>query len=447
MSIQKKKKIVNVISPNFDRRLFKGKGQKIKYLPSQMYDKKTQAENYFFANNIKKTKNCKVLGSLNFGGLSNYWGLQIDNYIHIKNQNLRKNTTQKINQSFFELLNKYKLLGSFKYNNKIYKNEFNTPFQFESLIKKKYKNFKILRPILAFNKQLKKGKLSQIKEDQDKFNSSNFLKISGLKKKIRFHNFYVEKIQKYGNKFKIFCKNKDKSKIFITKKIVLAAGTIATTKILMNYLKIKKEVNIMHHPRLIAVYLGRKKINTNLNFTPSLLQVVGKDDKNFFAADLRPGNNAITDSIMSLSKLLLPFKFLINFFKERLIFSNILLNSRLSDIYIKSEGKNFLIYTKKNNIYDQLKKTNLKVFSFLLKQKVIFPFFKTYFPGIGSDFHYFGTIPINGKKELSVNENCQLKNNKNIYVVDSSVFNFKINKYPLGIVMANARRIGKLLSK
>ena len=31
--------------------------------------------------------------------------------------------------------------------------------------------------------------------------------------------------------------------------------------------------------------------------------------------------------------------------------------------------------------------------------------------------------------------------------VDSSVFNFKSNKYPLGIVMANARRIGKLLSK
>ena len=53
---------------------------------------------------------------------------------------------------------------------------------------------------------------------------------------------------------------------------------------------------------------------------------------------------------------------------------------------------------------------------------------------------------MNGKTKLSVNENCQLKNNKNIYVVDSSVFNFKINKYPLGIVMANARRIGKLLS-
>ena len=38
------------------------------------------------------------------------------------------------------------------------------------------------------------------------------------------------------------------------------------------------------------------------------------------------------------------------------------------------------------------------------------------------------------KKELSVNENCQLHNNKRIYIVDGSVFNFKKNKYPLGLI-------------
>ena len=34
-----------------------------------------------------------------------------------------------------------------------------------------------------------------------------------------------------------------------------------------------------------------------------------------------------------------------------------------------------------------------------------------------------------------------------IYIVDGSVFDFKTNKYPLGIIMANARRIGKYLAK
>ena len=41
---------------------------------------------------------------------------------------------------------------------------------------------------------------------------------------------------------------------------------------------------------------------------------------------------------------------------------------------------------------------------------------------------------------MVINENCQLKDNKNIYIIDSSVFNFE-NKYPLGL--ANSRRVAK----
>ena len=150
--------------------------------------------------------------------------------------------------------------------------------------------------------------------------------------------------------------------------------------------------------------------------------------------------------MLELNSLLYPFKPLINLIKKKLIFSNILLPPKFSNIFMKNDGKSFKVYTKKKDTLNLLKKANLAVFSFLYKKKIIFPIFKTHFPGIGSDFHYFGTLPINGKSKLSVNEKCQLKNNKNIYIIDSSVFNFENNKYPLGIVMANARRIGKLLS-
>ena len=44
---------------------------------------------------------------------------------------------------------------------------------------------------------------------------------------------------------------------------------------------------------------------------------------------------------------------------------------------------------------------------------------------------------------MVINENCQLKDNKNIYIIDSSVFNFEKNKYPLGLVLANSRRVAK----
>ncbi len=48
---------------------------------------------------------------------------------------------------------------------------------------------------------------------------------------------------------------------------------------------------------------------------------------------------------------------------------------------------------------------------------------------------------------MSVNNFCQLKKFSNIYIVDGSVFDFKINKYPLGLIMANARRVAKEIKK
>ena len=83
------------------------------------------------------------------------------------------------------------------------------------------------------------------------------------------------------------------------------------------------------------------------------------------------------------------------------------------------------------------------IYKFLLNTKKIMPIFYNYFPGYGADFHYFGTIWMKKKGRLSVNEKCQLRQNKRIYLIDGSVLNFKKNKYPLGLIMANSRRIGK----
>lgn len=442
----KKKKKIDVISPNFNFQLSKGKKKDIEFLPSQMKNKKTQAENYLIGNNLKKSKNCKIVGSLDFGGLSNYWGLQIDNYINLDSQKINKKTKNEIYDSFLELLNNYNLLGAFKSKNNFYSNEYSIPKHLENLKKKRNKKFNLQKPILAFSQLLKKKNMNNLNENKDKLNSTNFLKMSKISKKIRFHNYYLEKMNTYGKRIKLICKNKNGNKIFFVKKVILATGTIATTKLVMEFLKVKNEVKINHHPRLIAVYFGRKNIKSNLNFTPSLLQIIGMGKDNYFCADLRPGNRLITESMVELNKLLYPLKFLINLFKKRLIFSNILLSPKYSNIYMKYFDKNFYIYTKKNDLIKKLKKANFKIFSFLYKKKTIFPFFKTHFPGVGSDFHYFGTLPMNSKSRLSVNEKCQLKNHKNIFIVDSSVFNFKENKYPLGIVMANARRVGKLIS-
>ena len=443
-SVNKKK--IDVISPNANLKIPCESRYKIEALPPQMYNKENQVQNYFAANNLSNSKDSKILGSLNFGGLSNYWGLQMDNYINIENENIGKKTKHEIKKSFFDLLIKYKLVGKFNFKNKIYKNEFKIPRSLENFIKKKSKEYKICRPILAYGCKLKKDSKNLTNEKKNKITANNFLIKSDLKKKIILHNYYLDKITRVNNKYKLTCINGNIKKFFIVRKIILATGTIATTKLLMDFLKIKKEVKVYHHPRLIVAYLAKRKIDIKLNFIPSLLQIIGTFEKSTFSMDLRPGNESIISSITDISKLFYPLKYFLRIIKKRIIFSNILLSSKNSNVYLKKNNETFSIYTKKNDILKKLKKINLNIFSFLLKKNFIFPLFKTHFPGIGSDFHYFGTIPFNKNNKLSVNENCQLKNNKGIYIVDSSVFNFKNNKYPLGIVMANARRIGKLLS-
>ena len=117
---------------------------------------------------------------------------------------------------------------------------------------------------------------------------------------------------------------------------------------------------------------------------------------------------------------------------------------------LKKNSKAF-IYSKKlksERSFSILKNIQKKVFEMLCKEKLIYPIYKNSYSNPGSAYHYFGTIPISGRKsKMSVNDLCQLNNFKNIYIIDGSVFDFKINKYPLGAIMANARRVAKEIKR
>ena len=239
------------------------------------------------------------------------------------------------------------------------------------------------------------------------------------------------------------CINKNQSKFFLTKKLVLAGGTLSTTKLIMNYLNIKYEVPIKHHPRLMSVYLGRNKILSNLKMTPGLLQI--KNIKENFSGDVRPANEMIIDISLKIYSIFKPFKGILMFLKNYIFFSNTLLSSKYSNLFIKKEKNNFQIYSKQKNTLKILKEKQKLILSYLKKRALSFLFIKI-FPWHWGDYHYFGTI-LPGNSKLSVNKNCQLNNNKAIYIIDGSVINFKKNLYPLGLVMANAKRIAKIIKK
>ena len=113
------------------------------------------------------------------------------------------------------------------------------------------------------------------------------------------------------------------------------------------------------------------------------------------------------------------------------------------NLYLKKRDNLFEIYSKKKNIDKVFKKISGMIFDFLNSTKKFLPLYYNYFPGFGADFHYFGTILMGKKGVLSVNDKCQLRKDKRIFIVDGSVINFRKNKYPLGLIMANSRRISK----
>ena len=180
-----------------------------------------------------------------------------------------------------------------------------------------------------------------------------------------------------------------------------------------------------------------------MEFQPSHLHLKAKRNPFLFTADFRPGNKIIIDAIIKFKIFLAPFKFFLNLIREHLIFSNIFLEPKYGNLYLKKKQNFFEVYSKNKNIKKLFKKISKMTFKFLLNTKKILPFYINYFPGYGADFHYFGTILMGKSGRLSVNEKCQLRQNKRIYLIDGSVLNFKKNKYPLGLIMANSRRVGK----
>lgn len=443
-SYLEKNKKIDIISFRKTKKKFPQINNKhiLKILPPQMIGEEKQVLDYFSINKILVKSDVKFFGSLEFGGLSNYWGLQIDKNIKDDISKISKKTQKKILNSFVEIFNKQNLLGEIdeKHQNLFEKNSY-----IDQSFLKRNKTLKNEEPLLAFQKKGKKQKinLNSINEKNDSLTANNYFKKYLKNKKINFHNFFVEKISKDKKNVVLFCSNGINKKIFLTKKLVLGSGTLITTKLIMDYLEINKEIKINHHPRLFSLYLSKKKWINKMNFQPSHFHLKLRKNPSLFTADFRPGNKLIINAIIKFKKVLTPFKFLLNFFREHFIFSNIFLHPKFGNLYIKRQKNFFVVYTKKSNHKNNFKTFGKLIFNFLKESKKIFPFHINYFPGFGADFHYFGTLLMGRSRNFHVNEKCQLNKNKNIYIVDGSVLKFQKNKYPLGAVMANARRIGK----
>lgn len=123
-----------------------------KILPPQMMGAEKQVQDYFSLNKIKIKPDTKFFGSLEFGGLSNYWGLQIDQNIYDDIKHLSKKIQNNIKKSFIDIFENQKLIG--KIDEK-HKNLFSRSDYIDESILKKDKELILTEPILAFSKKKK----------------------------------------------------------------------------------------------------------------------------------------------------------------------------------------------------------------------------------------------------------------------------------------------------
>ena len=439
----KKNSSINIISPDFKKYTNSTSGSLSNYkaLPPQFKKNFKKIDDYFHFNKFKfNKKNCNLLGSLEFGGLSNYWGLQMDRNIDDDIKHLSKNTQKDIKNCFLEILKENLLLGNYE----TFNNNFKIDYFYENLITciKKNDTHIFEKPIIAISSKIKK--INKINRNCIKLTPNDIFKNLD-KKKVIFHNYYVDTITKKNDLILVKCKNLQQEKSFFTKKIVLASGTLVTTKLLMDYFKIKKTIPIKHHPRLISVYIARNKLLSNLDMTPGLLQIKKNTNNKNYVGDLRPSNEIILNMALKIFSFLKPLKFIFLLFKDKILFSNNLLGSKYSNLYMKKNKDKFSIFSKNKKTLLVLKQKQKNIYKFLKEKKLIFSLYKNFFPGIGADYHYFGTVPIKRSGKLSLNEKCQVNQNKSIYVIDGSAFDFKKNLYPLGTIIANSKRVAKLI--
>jgi len=347
-------------------------------------------------------KNFNTQSALGLGGLSNIWGGTVYEF---NNNELTKNNLNDI-----DIYNYSKFLKD------------------EDLILKKpeideYFETNIDKNIfqLQYNKHLVSTKDTPFNV---KYKITDLIK----KKKINFISGFVENIDKKENGYELTIKNGNTINKYFDHKIVLGAGSLSTSKLLMQLMKIKK-IKLLCTPISQKVILSfRKEKSNNLNALLSF-------------------NNNGTDEIVSHIFPLkgIDNKFFLNSLKLNFNFLNPIIDlikpyiygiytyhcSDYSNITIENINDNFFVEGNSIKMEEKLKGFyNKNLIKLPLTSKVLLQ---------GNDNHIGGSFP---KKDYFNNYN-ELKNFKNLFVIDGTYLNYIP---PLGytfITILNSIRIAQ----
>ncbi len=374
-------------------------------------------------NFLKKNKiisnNFVPTGSLALGGLSNIWGGGYWNYF---NQSFDKNF-----ENF--LKNNFRILNFDQDNSNNLSNFLN---------KKNNINF------------YKDAQLLAEKNKREIFNSTEM-----IKKLIHHSNFkymsniFIDSIKCEEEYFILTGENEEK---FKCKKLILACGTIGSTRLIM---KLNKLINIKQNLLHNITYGFIAKLKEKKTY--SLLKK--HSPSSIFIYNLLDNKKSISGSIGRFSLELgefinqnyfFPLNFLINktfeFYQSKLIFGKIFLPVDFSKtkISLQNDGK-IIIEGSKNKEIEQNEKRLLNEY-FMKNIKAFNKIYLKELP-LGSDAHYTSTMSSDSEIDaLRTSKNGELISRNNLFIVDGSILNKDGSHFPTFEIMSNAYKIGKYIA-
>ena len=348
--------------------------------------------------------NFDAQSAVSLGGLSNVWGGTIYKFTH---DELKKNNLDKLN-----LYDYYKFLDDD--NLSIEESQYQ-PF-FEKSVNKSECSIKYNNNLLSPNKSpfnVKKKFQELIKE-----------------KKINLIEGFVTKIIKKDKNYELLIKDKSKNQfVFKDECLVLAAGSISSARLLMDLMK-KNTVKLLCTPlHRQVLFSSRRHKNNSLNAILSLT----KKKQNHLSSHIFPLKGLKNKFFLDYLKINYNFLYpLMDFLKPNLYGMYTYFSSEYSNVTIEKNDKNYLIkgHSTKLNNYTLKNNFDLSVLKIPYTSKYLLQ---------GSDNHLGGSFPL----AKYFNELNELKDYKNLHVIDGTYLNYIP---PLGytlITILNAIRIAK----
>lgn len=283
--------------------------------------------------------------------------------------------------------------------------------------------------------------------------------ISNLKRYVNFtfvSGFIVSKLHRENNAWEIVGSDSFniENNIFRGKKILLAAGTIATTRLALSALEHNKEVNILSCPTAayllwLPKFLGGG-CDLGLGTAQLSYQVSLKSGLSGFGSTF--STTGIPRSELS-KRLPLKAPNAFNLLKHLLpscLIGNLFLPGQLSNTTatLHSSGKLIINYKPNFLIPDLMQQAKRILGANFRKIGAIMLPGSFSIGSPGSDIHYSGSLPMKlnpGKGECHANG--ELASLDGVYVIDASCLPYLSEKPHTLTVMANADRIARIIAK